>query len=580
MRVHLRLNSVVGVVMLAAVGLGAQLSPVPGVQAQEGDQCEQLASDALSGAKAACAGLAPGEICYGHAGVTATTANGGSALAASGDKATVADLTSLVASAANSDSGDWGLAVAMLPAGLPEGSGQAVTAVLYGDAQIAQPAQAAPDQTTLVIFNRGGSPINLRNGAGVTYDVVGQLAPGEQATADGRNEQSDWVRIQFQGGEAWVFTPLIGWEGDQNALNVLKVLLPNDVTPSFQAGGPFQAFTLTTGESDCTAAPSGLLLQYTGEQPASLQVNQVALEFSDATLLLTASPNDALEVKALAGSGTVTARGIPKQVSTGGAVRVTLGGADGLTPSAGPTVLRSYPFPDVAYAPLGLLPGQIACIAGLPTSGATVSLRVGPGTQRGALGSMNADATYTVIGWANDPDGAAWWQLDTGTTPSWVAQSDVRAIGACETVAQVEPPPLVFAPPALSPAGGEGAVSAEGGSDLVPAGNSVWQMHPGTDHMTGTCSGAPAINFCDHLAAISPASGGIMWKGMEASPYPMTRIQPNVYAYSGPNVQGTGTISMTLTFTSETTVNMTMRLKLNSEPNCEHIYYYTGTRNW
>jgi uncharacterized protein YgiM (DUF1202 family) len=580
MRVHLRLNSAVGVVMVAAIGLGAQLSPVPGVQAQEGDQCEQLASDALARAKAACAGLAPGEICYGYAGVTATTASGGTALATSGDKATVADITSLVASAAASDSGDWGLAVAMLPAGLPEDSGQAVTAVLYGDAQIARPAQVAPDQATLVVSNRGGSPINLRNGAGVTYDVVGQLAPGEQATADGRNEQSDWVRIQFQGGEAWVFTPLIGWEGDQNALNALKVLLPNDVTPAFQAGEPFQAFTLTTGESACNAAPSGLLLQYAGEQPASLQVNQVSLEFSYATLLLTAAPNDALEVKTLAGSGTVTARGIPEQVSTGGAVRVTLGGEDRLTPSAAPTVLRSYPFPDVAYAPLGLLPGSITCIAGLPASGANAFLRVGPGAQRGELGRMNADATYAVIGWANDPEGAAWWQLDTGATPSWVAQSDVRAIGACEAVAQVEPPPLVFAAPSFSSTGGEGTVSVEGGSDLVPAGNSVWQMHPGTDHMTGPCSGAPAINFCDHLAAVSPVSGGIMWKGMEASPYPMTRIQPNVYAYSGPNVQGTGTISMTLTFTSETTVNMTMSLKLNSEPNCEHIYYYTGTRNW
>ncbi|HVO71573.1 MAG TPA: hypothetical protein VMT24_16100, partial [Aggregatilineaceae bacterium] len=320
--------------------------------------------------------------------------------------------------------------------------------------------------------------------------------------------------------------------------------------------------------------------QYSGEQPASLQVDQVALEFSDATLLLTASPNDALEVKALAGSGTVTARGIPENVSVGGAVRVNLGSEDGLTPTDAPIALRSYPFPDVAYVPLDLLAGQITCMAGLPDSGSDVFLRVGPGPQRGELGSMNADATYAVIGWANDSDGAPWWQLDTGATPSWVAQADVRAIGACEMVAQVEPPPLVFAPPAISPAGDEGAVSPAGGPDLVPAGNSVWQMHPGSDHMSGQCSGAPAINFCDHLAAISPVSGGIMWKGMEASPYPLTRVRPNVYAYSGPNVLGTGTINMTLSFTSESTLNMTMSLVLSSEPDCEHIYYYSGTRNW
>jgi hypothetical protein len=53
-----------------------------------------------------------------------------------------------------------------------------------------------------------------------------------------------------------------------------------------------------------------------------------------------------------------------------------------------------------------------------------------------------------------------------------------------------------------------------------------------------------------------------------------------VYAYSGPNVLGTGTINMTLSFTSESTLNMTMSLVLSSEPDCEHIYYYSGTRNW
>src|SRR5690606_26193382 len=110
----------------------------------------------------------------------------------------------------------------------------------------------------------------------------------------------------------------------------------------------------------------------------------------------------------------------------------------------------------------------------------------------------------------------------------------------------------VFAAPS-APTGGDGEVPMSVADDLAPDGNSVWQMIPGTDNMSGECSGAPAINFCDHLAAIQPAQGGIMWKGMEASPYYLRQIQPNVYAYSGPNVIGTGTVSMTLTFTAENT---------------------------
>jgi hypothetical protein len=574
--VHSGFGVLVGILALLVILLGGQLPAAPSALAQDSDQCEQLAAQAVSEATSACTGLVPGEICFGSGGVVATALSGDtSLLAASGDKTTIADVQSLTA--ANLETGAWGIATVMLPAGLPEGS--AVMAVLFGEAQIARPAQAQSDRPTLNVFNRGSAPVNLRNGAGVTYDVVGQLAADQETVADGRNQEADWVRIQFGDGVAWVFVPLIGWQGEQDALNALEVLLPNDVTPSMQATGePFQAFTLTTGGVVCPAALSGMLLQYTGEQAAMLQVNHVNLEFSNATLLLVASANGDLEVRALAGSATVTARGIPEEVTVGAAARVSLGGEDGLTPEAAPTVFNSYAFADAAYAPLGLLPEAMTCMVGLPVGSVDLQLRVGPGEQRGLLGTMNPDRTYSVIGWANDPDGNPWWQLDTGETPSWVAQSDVRAVGTCDGVAQVEPPPLVFAPPPVPPTGDGGDVIS--GDDLAPAANSVWQMKPGSDNLSGTCSGAPAINFCDHLAAIAPASGGITWRGMEASPYYLVRIQPNVYAYSGPNILGTGTINLTLSFTSETTLKMTMSLVLNSEPDCQHVYFYSGTKNW
>ncbi len=105
-------------------------------------------------------------------------------------------------------------------------------------------------------------------------------------------------------------------------------------------------------------------------------------------------------------------------------------------------------------------------------------------------------------------------------------------------------------------------------------------MYPGSDQMSGQCSGAPAINFCDHLAAIAPASGGVMWKGMEASGYYLQRIQPNVYAYAGPNVLGTGTINMTLRFTAENTVTMTQTLRC-SEPGLPPATpITTPAKNW
>jgi len=461
-----------------------------------------------------------------------------------------------------------------LPGG-PEGV-PSVTGVLYGDAAVARPAAVDTDRPTMTVTNNGGAAANLRAGAGTTYGVAGQLEPGQSAVADGRNQQGDWIRLQIDGAAAWVFARLVTWDGD---LNSLDVLLPDDVSSPFESGTPFQSFTLTTGSAPeaCPAAASGLLLQYAGETAANLQINGVELDFSNASLLVTAAPNDTLEVMVLDGSATVTARGIPQDVAAGGAARVSLAGEDGLTPTGAPVAAASFAFAQAAAAPLSALPGSLVCWAGVADPAAAVVLRVGPGEQRGTLANMNPNAIYRVEGWANDGEGAPWWQLDTGVQKSWVAQAQTRTIGACDAVAQVEAPPLVFAPPS-APAGGEGVVDDV--DDFAPAGNSVWQMIPGSDNMTGECTGAPAINFCDHLAAISPASGGVMWKGMEASGYYLQRLQPNVYSYAGPNVLGTGTISMTLTFTGETTVKMTQRLTLSSEPNCQHVYFYTGTRNW
>ncbi len=573
---RMSVSVLIGVVVVLGVALSGQWMSHSTARAQDGGQCETVAAQALASAQEACAGLERGDVCFGHVGVTATM-SGTDVLTASGERVAVADIDTLQTTAANVESGEWGIAALQLPVGLPDTS-TGVTAVLFGAAQMTRPAQVAADRPTLTILNSGGAPVNLRNGAGITYDLVGQLAAGEEAVADGRNEQSDWLRIQFSGGIAWVFTPLINWDGDYSMLSMLEVLLPNDVSPVFEAGEPFQSFALATGEAGCPAAPSGLLLQYAGEATASVVINETTIEFNAATLLVTATANDSLQIKVLAGSATVTARGIPQEAEVGAGVRVNLAGEDGLLPVAAPASMPTYAFPDIAYAPLDLLSGRITCMVGVPARNADVALRVGPGVQRGEFGSMNANASYAVIGWAEDPDGAPWWELDTGDQSSWAAQADVRAVGGCMDVVQVEAPPIVIAAPPV-PAGDPGAAPASG-PDLAPTTNSVWQMVPGTDNMSGDCSGAPAINFCDHLAAIGPVAGGISWRGMEPTPYVLTQAQPNVYAYSGPNALGTGTVTMSLTFTSGTTLSMTMSLVLNNEPNCQHVYYYTGTKNW
>ncbi|MBN2306311.1 MAG: hypothetical protein JXQ72_17645 [Anaerolineae bacterium] len=326
-----RFGVLVGVLVVLVAVVGVQIAPVPGVSAQSGggdDTCSAIVAAAVAAAADTCGDLARGEACLGSA----------------GDERVSLDSLDALATTSNPE---WGAALMALPAGLSENSDAAVTAILFGETEVARPALTAPDRPTLKVWNGGGSDVNLRNGAGITYELVGTLAPGQETVADGRNQQADWLRIQVDGGVAWAFAPLINWEGDAS---VLEVLLPDDVTSAVPASGePFEAFTLTTGTTDmCGAASSGLMLYYTGEQPARVQVNQVNIEFSDAVLLLRAVPGENLEVLAVTGSATVTARGVSEEVAVGGVVQVNMGGDDGLTPTTTPVGLISYAFSDIA----------------------------------------------------------------------------------------------------------------------------------------------------------------------------------------------------------------------------------------
>lgn len=574
-RKRLLLGMVLGLVASMLVWAGSSWVRVPSAIAQGDDVCQQAVAQTLETVRESCGDLARGEVCYGNAASVGGSGGENVVFAAPGDRTPFAALDWVSTSAAVQDGSAWGVAMVQLSGGLP-GEDVGVTAYLYGDARIERPAQAADDRPTLAVRNAGSADVNLRSGAGsVGYDVIGTLAPGAEALADGRNEQADWVRIRTGDLTAWVFTPLIEWEGD---LQTLEVLLPGDLTSAAVAGEPFDAFTLTTGPASevCPAASSGLLVQYVGENSARLTINGVGVEFSGAAFTVTAAPNETLDVRVLTGAVTVTAGGVSEDVAAGKAVQVRLGGEDGMTASAPPNAPGNYAFLDMVDVPVSLLSGDMVCTVGLPEISADIRLRVGPGDQRGELAQMSAATSYTAVGWANDPDGEPWWQLDTGSQKSWVRQSLVRTLGDCALVAQVEAPPVVLGAQSSPASGGQAA----SGPDLAPVANSVWQMRPGSDQLSGQCSGAPAINFCDHLAAIAPAAGGISWKGMEASPYVLSRVQPNVYSYSGPNAMGTGQVNMTLTFSAENQLNMTMVLTLNSEPSCQHTYFYTGTKNW
>jgi len=87
-------------------------------------------------------------------------------------------------------------------------------------------ASPAPTSGAPVIVIPEGSPVaravgqalNLRQGPGTNYPLVGGLAAGEALPIVGRSVDGNWWAVAFGGGTAWVFAPLATVEGDPSGV--------------------------------------------------------------------------------------------------------------------------------------------------------------------------------------------------------------------------------------------------------------------------------------------------------------------------------------------------------------------------
>jgi SH3-like domain-containing protein len=86
-------------------------------------------------------------------------------------------------------------------------------------------AQALAQQPTIAIPTVTGTPegvtntvpldqeyVNVRNGPGTLYDLVGRLVAGQKAAVLGRSEGGDWLLIQYFGGpdnQGWIYAATV-----------------------------------------------------------------------------------------------------------------------------------------------------------------------------------------------------------------------------------------------------------------------------------------------------------------------------------------------------------------------------------
>ena len=101
----------------------------------------------------------------------------------------------------NTDSETWGIALMKIQANLPDTlPGQNVTFLMFGDVQI----DNAVDSGAATVDVTANSGINVRSGPGTSNQVSpGRWRSGEATSANGRNADSSWLRIQIPTATRW-----------------------------------------------------------------------------------------------------------------------------------------------------------------------------------------------------------------------------------------------------------------------------------------------------------------------------------------------------------------------------------------
>lgn len=81
------------------------------------------------------------------------------------------------------------------------------------------PAESQAVDTPRVDIPAGG--VNVRNGPGLDFDLLGRLEGGESAAVVGRNDTGDWWLVEFEAGEnsaAWVADVVVDFVGEAQAV--------------------------------------------------------------------------------------------------------------------------------------------------------------------------------------------------------------------------------------------------------------------------------------------------------------------------------------------------------------------------
>ncbi len=83
-------------------------------------------------------------------------------------------------------------------------------------------ATTGPATPTAPMFGVTQDAINVRNGPGANYPIIGKLAPGQQYRITGRNASGDWWQFDFNDQPGWVSAHLVQTAGPLTAIALVS----------------------------------------------------------------------------------------------------------------------------------------------------------------------------------------------------------------------------------------------------------------------------------------------------------------------------------------------------------------------
>ncbi len=328
-----------------------------GTVLSQDDTCSALVEQTITVVNDVCASIGRNQACYGNIAVNATPREGiqDFVFEQQGDLANIADIETLRLSSLDPVDNQWGVALMKLQANLPDSlPGQNVTLLLFGNVEIQNAVASAPDLRTFEVSANGG--INVRSGPSTDNRVIGSLAQGETALANGRNEDASWLRIQLPDSDSlgWVRVDLVTFSDDASELTTVD---PGDNEIPFK---PMQAFYFKAGVGgvECDEAPGdGILIQTpAGAGTIQLRANDVDIQLGS-TAYLQAQPGASMSVSVVEGEAVVSAQGASVTVPAGAKVEIPID--DDLQAAGEPGEPEPYDQTPLETLPITLLPESI-----------------------------------------------------------------------------------------------------------------------------------------------------------------------------------------------------------------------------